>query len=295
MHLFDTRQGEVFLHQRQSNYAHPSPGAAAALKIVVLAATDRGQSRENNEDNFIVFDLRRRMSQPAGLEVVSLVASPGMLLAVADGMGGHQAGQVASRMCGENLPRELLKLLTTGTEISVDAKSALVQVIEATSGLIYKAAERNPDYSGMGTTLTAALLTGPQVHLAHVGDSRAYLLRRGALRQLTRDQTVADSLRRDAPGVQVESRYESILVQAVGAVPSLQVEATTADLKPGDRLLLCTDGLHRVLSDSRIAQILRDRDTLTAKASRLIAGANQAGGPDNVTLVLCEASRSARK
>lgn len=279
--------------QSQTSAPLDTPASGVVpLEVTVVACTDIGRNRQNNEDNYLVFDLRRRKAEPAGRELVTPVVYPGLLLAVADGMGGHQAGQVASQMCVEHLSAELLKLLPEKPEGVPDSSSALTRAVETTSNSIYSLAKQNPDYGGMGTTLTTMLLGGTQALIGQVGDSRTYLFRHGRLTQLTQDQTIANSLRRNVPGAQVESRFEGILVQAVGAVPSVDVEVTATELEPGDLLLMCTDGLYRVVTPAEMKEILARSGSVSAKGQVLIARANEGGGPDNITLILCEVRKS---
>ena len=144
----------------------------------------------------------------------------------------------------------------------------------------------------MGTTLTAALLNGTHLDLAQVGDSRAYLLRRGVLTQLTTDQTVANYLLATQHELQVESHVGEMLVQAVGAQPRLDVALSSSELELGDRLLLCSDGLYKVVFSNEMTEIAQPPGSLQTKLKALITRANERGGPDNVTVVLGEVRMS---
>jgi serine/threonine protein phosphatase PrpC len=261
--------------------------AGGSLQVSTVVWTDVGQKRQNNEDNFLLFDLYRRTAHPEKAEVTVAVERPGFLLAVADGMGGHQAGQVASQLCVENLPRELLKRLDAG-DGSAPTSAALVGAVEDTNRIIFDQASHDPDLFGMGTTLVAALLSDTHVVVALVGDSRAYLLNRGSLSQLTTDQTVANYMAVAQPGLRLDERMGEMLVQAVGAQTRIEVVLTTSTLEPGDVLLLCSDGLYKTVPADDILLTLQTPGSLSTKAEALISLANLNGGPDNVTVLLAE-------
>ncbi len=262
-------------------------GSGASLQVSTIAWTDVGHKRENNEDNFLLFDLYRRMTHVEKAEVTVEVERPGLLLAVADGMGGHQGGQVASQLCVENLPKEVLKKLDS-EDGSPSSSIALTRAVEEINRMILAHGARNADLEGMGTTLVAALLSGTDVTIALVGDSRAYLLNRSNLKQLTTDQTVANYMAATQPGFQLDERTGEMLVQAVGAQSDVEVVVTTSALEPGDLLLLCSDGLYKVISQNDMLATLQRPGTLRTKAEALISRANLNGGPDNITVVLAE-------
>ena len=266
-------------------------GSGASLQVSTIAWTDVGHKRENNEDNFLLFDLYRRMTHVEKAEVTVEVERPGLLLAVADGMGGHQGGQVASQLCVENLPKEVLKKLDS-EDGSSSSSVALTMAVEEINRLILalhvRLDKRAAELEGMGTTLVAALLSGTDVTIALVGDSRAYLLNRSNLKQLTTDQTVANYMAAMQPGFQLDERTGEMLVQAVGAQSDVEVVVTTSALEPGDLLLLCSDGLYKVISQNDMLATLQRPGTLRTKAEALISRANLNGGPDNITVVLAE-------
>lgn len=210
-----------------------------------------------------------------------------MLLAVADGMGGHQSGQVASQMCIDTVTSEFLAGLDQAGN-GTNWQQTLIRAMEAANQQISQTARENPEHAGMGTTLTAALLTASEVVVAQVGDSRAYLFHDGALTQLTRDQTIGNSLLTMHEDVRADGRIAEMLVQAVGAVDKLEVELTQSAVEPGDCLMICCDGLYKTVEASSIAAALRSDAPLIARAKELIGLANAAGGPDNITVVLAE-------
>jgi PPM family protein phosphatase len=237
------------------------------MRTTTFAATDTGLVRTGNED-----------SAYRGETVV----------AVADGLGGHQAGEVASAIAISAIAE------LDGREFATpqDAREALVAAILKGNLAILEKATRDPESWGMGTTMTAAALAGGRwAQLAQVGDSRAYLMREGEeLRQVTDDQTIVGELVRQGRLTKQEAAHHpqrSVVTHAVGLDPNLEVATPDPiELTAGDQLLLCSDGLTDAIDDARIAEVLAtglDGDT-TCQA--LIDAANAAGGPDNITVVL---------
>jgi len=231
------------------------------LRTVVLS--DRGKARENNED--------------------AVHAGP-RLVAVADGVGGGPSGEVAS----EIVIRTLAAL--DAPDASNLSGEALRQAVEAANRGIREAIEADPSLAGMGTTLTAMMAEGDSLDLVHVGDSRAYAWRDGVLTQLTRDDTYVQGLVDKGVISREEARahpQRALVTQAVhGAVlnPSFQVLTP----RPGDRYLLCSDGLSDYVDDEAIAQALREQPELAACAQRLVDLALAAGAPDNVSVILAD-------
>jgi protein phosphatase len=231
------------------------------------AASDRGRIREGNEDSYV---------------------ASGSLAAVADGMGGAQAGEVASATAADEL-----RGLQDGGPWRTDrsAGDALKEAVLEANRRIREMAAGDKSLEGMGTTVTALLEDGDVVHLAHVGDSRAYLLRGGELSQLTEDHTLVQELVKQGklrPEDAKRHPQGSIITRALGADADLQVDTATFKIVPGDRLLLCTDGLTAVVDPTTIRNVLlRTRDAQQA-AERLVAMANEQGGPDNVTVVVLD-------
>jgi protein phosphatase len=236
------------------------------MHVSAFAATDRGRVRESNED-----------AHYRGTT----------LFAVADGLGGRRAGEVASATA-----IKALAPLERARPDSVEAaERILAEGFGAANRAVMEKAATDPAYSGMATTLTAALLYQDRLLLAHVGDSRAYLLRDGAgLRQLTRDHTVVAQLVRNLRLSEEEAAshpYRSVLITAVGLDDDLEVDLLgPLELLPGDQVLLCSDGLTEPLDDRAIAELLAAEDDGEAACAALVGAANRAGGPDNVTVVL---------
>jgi PPM family protein phosphatase len=241
------------------------------MRISTFAATDAGLVRTGNEDS----SLRGRT-----------------VLAVADGLGGHQAGEVASAIAIEAIAGLDGRQFASPEE----GREALVAAILEGNRAILDKASREPDSWGMGTTVTAAaLVSDRQVQLAHVGDSRAYLMReREGLRQVTNDQTIVGELVRQGRLTPQEAAHHpqrSVVTQAVGLDPDLEVDTPPPlELAPGDQLMLCSDGLTDAVEDARLAEILGAGLDGQATCQALIDAANAAGGPDNITVVLLRAA-----
>jgi serine/threonine protein phosphatase PrpC len=237
--------------------------APRSPRVEAFGLSDPGLARSTNEDAF-------------------LVAPDVGLFAVADGVGGHAAGEVASRMAVDTL----LAALTGSHRPGVPH---LVSAVEHANARVYSAACADRSLAGMATTLTALLVLGETVALAHVGDSRAYRLRARHLEQLSDDHTLVNALLRAGAITEEEaatSEKRNIISRAVGAEETVEVDARLLAAEPGDTLMLASDGLHGVVSDHDLVAILRGERDLTRAAVQLIEHANDGGGPDNTTVVL---------
>jgi PPM family protein phosphatase len=232
-----------------------------ALKITEQAAlSDVGRQRSANEDSFVE-------------------APP--YFAVADGMGGAKAGEVASQIAVEAFDG-------VGEEPD-QAESQLREIAQSANSRIYELAQAEESRRGMGTTLTAALVGPEGVSLGHVGDSRCYLLRDGELEQLTRDHSLVAELERTGqigPGEAEHHPQRSIITRALGPEPDVDVDTYTINGKAGDVFLLCSDGLTSMISNDEVGTILRSAGSLEEAADSLVRSANQSGGKDNITVVL---------
>ncbi len=227
------------------------------------AVSDMGRKRDANEDAFL--------AEPP-------------LFAVADGLGGHQAGEVASGRAIDIVRRRVLEQdsITPGT---------LVDAVLTANRDVFLTAKANAQLEGMGTTLTTLYIRDDAAILAHVGDSRAYRLRQGVFAQLTTDHTLIQSLLDRGRIDPEDARHHPLrtaLTKAVGTAPHLAVDAHEFLVEPGDLYLLCSDGLTTVVTDDDIIALLDDLNDLEAVASRLVDAANARGGPDNITIVLVE-------
>jgi len=255
-------------------------------EMTLGSSTHLGMRRSSNEDNFCAL---AGPNAPPGTDA---------LLAVADGMGGHQAGEVASSLAIQGLAKRLMD--HGGAEATLPGaryySSRLASVVQEINAEVHKAGGR-PDTHGMGTTLTAVVVAGPTYVIAHVGDSRAYLLREGELRRLTQDHSwVAEEMARGALTAQQAREHprRNILTRALGTEPTVQVEQIEGELQQGDVLLLCSDGLHGLVSDDDIARILA-RDEPQKACASLVDQANNLGGSDNITAVVARMDRLSEK
>jgi PPM family protein phosphatase len=257
------------------------------VALSVFGRSDAGRVRKSNEDAFVIADLKEALpihetAQPIALEVGSL----GVLLAVSDGMGGEQAGEVASALTLQSLRCEL-PAAQGGT-----AEAALTASVERANRRVWDAAI-DSNRKGMGATLTAVLIHGRRAYVAEVGDSRAYVLRGSRFCQVTHDQSYAQVLF-DAGTLtreQVETfRYKNVIMQAIGTRADVVVALNRFTLRRGDRLLLCSDGLTGKVQDEEIRGVLLSTPSLDAACTTLVELANARGGEDNITVVVAEMS-----
>lgn len=231
--------------------------------MLAHALSDIGKVRETNEDSYVC--------QPP-------------LFVVADGMGGHVAGEVASRMAAETVSARFAA--AGGGE---EPTALLSEAIVAANERVYRLAQEDSEHAGMGTTLTAAFVAGSVLYWGHVGDSRLYLLRGGELSQVSEDHSLVNELVRKGSITAEEALihpHRNILTRAVGTGDRVSVDTGSFALAAGDKILLCTDGLTNMVADGDIAAALsRDGDG-AAQLAQLVAKANDAGGLDNITAIL---------
>jgi protein phosphatase len=240
-----------------------------------FCATDTGRARNNNED--------------------SVAADPESAVAVlADGMGGYNAGEVASNMATTFIKTELGRWLaeaSTGATDS-DVRRAMDICVDNANRAIFNAASSNPQYAGMGTTLVVGVFRDGRLLMGHVGDSRAYRLRAGRLTQITHDHSLLQE-QIDAGLITVEqaafSSNKNLVTRAVGVEDSVLLETHLHDLMPGDLYLLCSDGLSDMLNDEAISAMMQACESLDTMASALVNAANDAGGKDNISVILVRA------
>ena len=251
------------------------------MQIVSGGVSDVGRVRTNNEDSF-------RIVEPLNLFVLS------------DGMGGEAHGEVASAMAVETVEKYCSNLEASKEDSGVTLHGAasdnwspatkkLQNAVLQANFNIYQSAQKHAEQRGMGATLTAGWINNTKLSIAHVGDSRAYLLRTGSLQQLTNDHSlVAEQVRRGILTQQQaeESDMQSVLLRALGANPEVDVEVDEIEVMPRDLLLFCSDGLTRMVTEPEIAGTLQaETDTATA-AQKLVDLANERGGLDNVTVIV---------
>jgi PPM family protein phosphatase len=223
-------------------------------------ASDTGRRRRRNEDNYVV-------------------APP--LFAVADGMGGAQAGEVASQLAAS--------ALEAGDSDGLEGTKRIDSLIREANRRIYDRATTDPTASGMGTTMTVALVEGMTVAIGHVGDSRAYLVRGEQMEQLTEDHSLVNELLKTGKLSEAEAQVHpqrSVITRAVGTDPDVDVDGFTIEAEEGDVFLICSDGLSDMVSDEEILElVLANRDDLDKAVKALVGAANRGGGEDNITAV----------
>ena len=256
--------------------------------LAICGATDVGARRANNQDTFVIADLGSGdLSNPCSRTEIPL-SWEGILLLVCDGMGGAAAGDLAARIAAEAIKH---RLVGAGSAVADQPDRSLSSAICSANGAVLAEAEAHPETRGMGTTCTAAIVLPDRLFVAQVGDSRAYLLRGGRLQLLTRDQTMADELVA-AGALRPEDvgnfPYRHILTQAVGTRSTIEPASSEVGLCRGDRVLLCSDGLHGPVPDREIARVLSAAADINGAARNLIHAALAAGGPDNVTVVVAD-------
>jgi PPM family protein phosphatase len=222
--------------------------------------TDTGRQRHANEDSYFA-------------------RAP--VFVVADGMGGAQAGEVASRIAATAFERGRVSE-------EAPAEGQLERIAQQANSEIHKLAQEDTSRAGMGTTLTAAMFRDDEVAFGHVGDSRAYVFRKGELKRLTKDHSLVEELRRQGRLTEEQAEehpQRSIITRALGPEPSVNVDTMTFPARDGDVFLLCSDGLTTMVSDDEIREILADARTLRSAVHRLVDAANRGGGRDNITAV----------
>lgn len=265
----------------------------AGLTLNVSGLTDVGRARETNEDAFEVTDLASgREIDVNNIARFIDVSDNGVLLALSDGMGGHQAGEVASALVLESL-RNALADQTQGPAQG-PVKEKLEAAVHRANHAVLNSA-RSAAHHGMAATLTAILVYGVDAYITEVGDSRAYLLREGRLRQITRDQSFVQLMVDSGAMTPEEARKSpnrNVILQAVGLKSELRVAIARLALRASDRLLLCSDGVTNLVSDDELRDILSDSDPRMA-CETMIALANERGGDDNETAIVADVSGDA--
>ena len=245
------------------------------MTIEFHAASDPGRARSNNEDS-------------VAIEIDAALA------VLADGMGGYNAGEVASQMVTSFIQAELGRWLVEASVQASDAdvRRAMDICVDNANRAIFNAANANPQYAGMGTTLVLAVFRDTRLLIGHVGDSRAYRMRTGRLQQITRDHSLLQE-QIDAGLITAEqaafSANKNLVTRAVGVEDTVLLETHQHDILPGDVYLLCSDGLSDMLDDATIAQVMLAYTSLDATAKALVDAANEAGGKDNIAVVLARA------
>ncbi len=252
-------------------------------RVTVYGRTDVGRVRAQNEDAFVVVDLNDTKPRMGPERVQWPVRGPGILLAVSDGLGGHNAGEVASALTLESLIEAL-------DHLEGDDGQGVIRAVEQASDRVHEAGT-DPSHSGMAATLTLVLLRPDAVYVAEVGDSRAYLLRQDRICQVTHDQSFVQMLVDQGlltPAQAERSPQRNVVLQVMGQPRKLRVALGRMTLQPGDRLVLCSDGLSNELTDAEIKKIGSHPDGVERASHELVQAALSRGGHDNITVIVAE-------
>ncbi len=252
-------------------------------RLAVSALTDVGLVREMNEDAFLVADLPGEAFAPSAEVTRFEVTDHGALIALSDGMGGHKDGAEASRLT----LAALLSALASSAP-SAEASERLKEAVEAANLAVFNAGEGVGSHR-MGATLTAVLVQGREAFLAEIGDSRAYLLRGGVIKQVTHDQSMRQALLDSgavSPKEAAESPFRNIVLQAIGQKPAVTVALGKLELRARDCIILCSDGLSNELTKEEIGKVILGAQSLSEASAELVELAKRRGGHDNITVVI---------
>lgn len=274
----------------------------AVLKMTSYGLTDPGKVRPANEDQFAVAEVRRvmRVRQSSIPQPEALLGDQlGHLLVVADGIGGNRAGDYASALAVVGIENLLLNTIGWLCRLQGDGVlSELNEALRTTDRWVEEVAGRQPELRGMGTTLTMAYLTANTMYVAHAGDSRCYLWRRGRLERLTRDHTVVEGLVSSGvltPEQAQRHNLRNVVTNAVGGgTAGVTPDVHKHELAAGDVVLLCTDGLTGMVSDEEVAAMLGQHRVPEQACRALVDEANQRGGVDNITVVVARLDEAGR-
>lgn len=269
-----------------------SPAPAPRL-VGTAAGETRSGRRFANEDTLLVASLSPPAEQRGGDSLHADVSKHGVVLGVFDGMGGHQAGEVASRLAATTIASQLRSALGEAGDVSA-ARDALRGAVIAANAAIVAHAKADRSARGAGTTVAVATVTGATLIVAHVGNSRAYLLRAGEFAALTRDHTLATEQLVVSPDIPVEDLPRNILTRALGVSDDVQVDVATVPLRDGDTVLLCTDGVWEAVPGERIAAILASGDSPSALCAKILEADEASEPADDQTLVVARFSGGGR-
>ncbi|HJQ71131.1 MAG TPA: Stp1/IreP family PP2C-type Ser/Thr phosphatase [Blastocatellia bacterium] len=253
--------------------------------VSVFARTDIGMQRSGNEDAFMVADLTTGNVGLGPDMSTHPVGARGSLMVVSDGMGGAVAGEIASEMAVTSIRESLMDM---PTDLSVSER--LKMATEVANEKIWEHAQQNPELSGMGATVTAVLVQGTTAYIGQVGDSRAYLVRGDQIKQLTKDQSLAQMLI-DSGAItpeQISSVPQNVIMQALGTQPTVKVALTAVELFRNDFLLICSDGLSNKIQSAEMREMAQSSADLTAACRKLVEIANERGGEDNITVIIAK-------
>ena len=259
------------------------------MRIAYSALTDVGLVRQNNEDTFLVCDLSSKtcaMPPPVSAEGSTDAQGQGLLFAVADGMGGALAGEVASQMAVETVREAVRDVDASDTHDK--ARDRIARGVATANQRIYESAQANATQRGMGTTFTGALLRHGRIHFFQVGDSKGYIFRSDKLHQMTNAHSLIDTLVQDkvisAEDAEQLQGGKNIILRALGAEATVKIDLSETTLGEGDIVVLCSDGLHGSVKHDRMEEVVRGSVDPGKIAEELVAEARANGGPDNITV-----------
>lgn len=263
--------------------------APRRLMLVAGGRTDIGRVRTLNEDSYLVAALGRDAVVMKGTTTTITIPHTPALLVVADGVGGAASGEIASLMATDTMFIELRRRYDTDWPHSPSGvEAALKAAIVAANHVIFTYSSGNPQHRGMATTATLALVHNSTISVAQVGDSRAYLVRAGVARQITKDQSLIQRLIDAGEMTESEAAHSdrrNIILQALGSEPTVAPDVYREEAEVGDVLLLCSDGLSNLVNPIEMARIALADDNMETVCERLVAAANARGGNDNITVV----------
>lgn len=263
----------MILMQHVDNFVQRNGKKRRGESMKAVFMTDKGKIRHHNEDAGGIF----------------LNQDGYRLAVVADGMGGHRAGDVASEMTLSQLKKEWEA--SSGISTAEEAENWLMSQITTVNSLLFDHAKNNPECDGMGTTIVAGIVTERFATVVHIGDSRCYLLNESGYKQITEDHSLVNELVRSGQISREEAEHhprKNVLLRALGTEKTVEMDLNTIIFEEGDILLLCSDGLSNKVNETVMAEILTNGDSLEEKADTLISLANENGGEDNITLAIVE-------
>jgi serine/threonine protein phosphatase PrpC len=267
------------------------------LCIAVCGLSDVGLIRQNNEDSFLITDLTTGLRTADTSELTHAIGESGSLLIVADGMGGAEAGEVASQMAVDLVARLFFDQLSTKVSIEPETfVETLKYSVQEANHIVFEEGRANAQLKGMGTTLTAAAIHGESIFFAQLGDSRAYLIRNGFITQMTRDQSLVAQLVASGSLSPEEAKLHpqrNVILQALGVQPQVDVIISAAELRKGDRVVMCSDGLSGKLEAEEIKEVLETWLEPKTACQHLVQLARERGGEDNITVIVAAFSGDA--
>jgi PPM family protein phosphatase len=265
--------------------------SAAKITVNAFGLSDVGRLRKNNQDSFFFAQLGSGSNNAAATDAAAYDSH--WIFIVADGMGGGQAGEVASQMTVELVANNCAELLTAKKNLDHNhSVKVLTHAVEKTNQTVFQASQSKKELQGMGTTLTAAVVAGSTLTVAQLGDSRAYLLREDTITQLTKDQSLVAQMVAAGKITPLEAKTHprrNVILQALGVQPHVDVAIVKANLRRNDRLIVCSDGLWGKVDPEEIRDFT-DRFEPQAACESMVRLANERGGEDNITVIVANFS-----